>query len=261
MFSVDDRERVRDRVLEWASSDARVVAGAVVGSLAHGDGDRWSDLDLTFAVSGRRARRRRARRLDAPPRRRARRSSSVRPPQRSQHLPRVPASRLPSVRPLVHAARPSLRRAARSSGCSSARAVREASRSASSGARALWLRGAPRAAGPLLHRTWPLLAGRILGQRRSRLRAQPRLPPAAACRRSRAGASTTFHLTCATRSRMRSCGRWSETSCFAPSRPPSPGCCARRMSSETWSRRSRPQLRELTAGVGQLAVTKSVTQT
>jgi hypothetical protein len=51
MFSVEDRERVRDRVLELASSDARVVAGAVVGSLAHGDGDRWSDLDLTFAVA------------------------------------------------------------------------------------------------------------------------------------------------------------------------------------------------------------------
>jgi hypothetical protein len=26
------------------------VAGAVVGSLAHSEGDRWSDLDLTFAV-------------------------------------------------------------------------------------------------------------------------------------------------------------------------------------------------------------------
>lgn len=50
MFSVKDRERVRDRVLELASSDARVVAGAVIGSLAHDEGDRWSDLDLTFAV-------------------------------------------------------------------------------------------------------------------------------------------------------------------------------------------------------------------
>jgi hypothetical protein len=28
-----------------------VVAGAVVGSLAHQPGDRWSDLDLTFAVA------------------------------------------------------------------------------------------------------------------------------------------------------------------------------------------------------------------
>jgi len=50
MFSVGDRERLRDRVLQLAGSDARVVAGAAVGSLALGEGDRWSDLDLTFAV-------------------------------------------------------------------------------------------------------------------------------------------------------------------------------------------------------------------
>ena len=51
MFTVADRERVRDLVLELAATDERVVAGAVVGSLAQGDGDRWSDLDLTFAVA------------------------------------------------------------------------------------------------------------------------------------------------------------------------------------------------------------------
>jgi hypothetical protein len=51
MFSVKDRERIRDRVLTLAASDTRVVAGAVVGSLAHDEGDRWSDLDLTFAVA------------------------------------------------------------------------------------------------------------------------------------------------------------------------------------------------------------------
>ncbi|MGZ4340499.1 MAG: nucleotidyltransferase domain-containing protein [Gaiellaceae bacterium] len=51
LFTVEDRERVRDRVLELAASDERVVAGAVVGSLAHDDGDRWSDLDLTFGVA------------------------------------------------------------------------------------------------------------------------------------------------------------------------------------------------------------------
>jgi hypothetical protein len=50
MFSVRGRERVRDRVLRLAASDARVVAGAAVGSLALDEGDRWSDLDLTFAV-------------------------------------------------------------------------------------------------------------------------------------------------------------------------------------------------------------------
>ncbi|HEV8338531.1 MAG TPA: nucleotidyltransferase domain-containing protein [bacterium] len=51
MFSIKDRERLRDRVLQLASSDSRVVAGAIVGSLAHDEGDRWSDLDLTFAVT------------------------------------------------------------------------------------------------------------------------------------------------------------------------------------------------------------------
>jgi len=49
-FSAEARDLVRDRVLELADADERVVAGAVVGSLALGDGDRWSDLDLTFAV-------------------------------------------------------------------------------------------------------------------------------------------------------------------------------------------------------------------
>lgn len=54
LFTVDDRNRVRDLVLALAASDPRVVAGAVVGSLAlhaEHDGDRWSDLDLTFAVA------------------------------------------------------------------------------------------------------------------------------------------------------------------------------------------------------------------
>ena len=51
MFSVDHRNRVRDYVLQRATTDARIVAGAVVGSLANSDGDRWSDLDLAFGVS------------------------------------------------------------------------------------------------------------------------------------------------------------------------------------------------------------------
>jgi hypothetical protein len=40
-FTVEDRERVRDRVLELAAADERVVAGAVIGSLVVG-GDRWT---------------------------------------------------------------------------------------------------------------------------------------------------------------------------------------------------------------------------
>ncbi len=49
-FSPEDRERARNHVLELARSDPRVVSGAVVGSAALGEQDRWSDLDLTFGL-------------------------------------------------------------------------------------------------------------------------------------------------------------------------------------------------------------------
>jgi hypothetical protein len=52
VFTVDERERVRERLLAHAREDARVVAAALVGSDADGGGDRWSDLDLTFGVAG-----------------------------------------------------------------------------------------------------------------------------------------------------------------------------------------------------------------
>jgi hypothetical protein len=51
VFTVEERNRVRERVLELARADPRVVAGAEVGSLALGGGDRWSDLDLSFGIS------------------------------------------------------------------------------------------------------------------------------------------------------------------------------------------------------------------
>lgn len=51
LFTVAFREQVRARVLELARADAHIVAGAAVGSLALGGGDRWSDLDLTFGVA------------------------------------------------------------------------------------------------------------------------------------------------------------------------------------------------------------------
>lgn len=51
MFTVAQRDALRERVLGLAKADSRVVAGAAVGSLALGGGDRFSDLDLTFAVA------------------------------------------------------------------------------------------------------------------------------------------------------------------------------------------------------------------
>ena len=51
MFTVDQRDALRERVLRLAHEDERVVAGAAVGSLAVDGGDRFSDLDLTFAVA------------------------------------------------------------------------------------------------------------------------------------------------------------------------------------------------------------------
>lgn len=51
MFTVEQRDVVRNRVLRLAEEDVRVVAAAAVGSLAVGEGDRFSDLDLTFGVA------------------------------------------------------------------------------------------------------------------------------------------------------------------------------------------------------------------
>lgn len=52
MFTPEFRDQVRGRLLELAADDGRIVAGAEVGSAATGEADRWSDLDLTFAVDG-----------------------------------------------------------------------------------------------------------------------------------------------------------------------------------------------------------------
>jgi hypothetical protein len=51
VFTIEQRAALRDRVLRLAQEDERVLAGAVVGSLALGGGDRFSDLDLTFGVA------------------------------------------------------------------------------------------------------------------------------------------------------------------------------------------------------------------
>jgi hypothetical protein len=51
VFTVEQRDALRERVLRLAEEDDRVVAGAAVGSLAVDDGDRFSDLDLTFGIA------------------------------------------------------------------------------------------------------------------------------------------------------------------------------------------------------------------
>ena len=51
MFTVEERDRVRNRLVQMSRADPRVVAGALIGSTAGGGGDRWSDLDLTFGLA------------------------------------------------------------------------------------------------------------------------------------------------------------------------------------------------------------------
>ncbi len=51
MFTVEQRDALRERMLRLAEGDERVVAGAAVGSLAVDGGDRFSDLDLTFGIA------------------------------------------------------------------------------------------------------------------------------------------------------------------------------------------------------------------
>jgi len=51
VFTVEQRDALREHLLRLAEEDERVVAGAAVGSLAVDDGDRFSDLDLTFGIA------------------------------------------------------------------------------------------------------------------------------------------------------------------------------------------------------------------
>lgn len=52
VFTIEERDRVRQRLLDRAEADALVVAAAITGSYAAGGGDQWSDIDLAFAVRG-----------------------------------------------------------------------------------------------------------------------------------------------------------------------------------------------------------------
>ncbi|HEX9990225.1 MAG TPA: hypothetical protein VGE45_17335 [Chloroflexia bacterium] len=51
MFTIEQRDFVRERVLDLARSDPRVTAGALTGSTAVGAGDEWSDVDVAFGIA------------------------------------------------------------------------------------------------------------------------------------------------------------------------------------------------------------------
>ena len=51
VYTVEERDRVRAKLIGMARADERIVAGAEIGALAKGTSDRWSDLDLTFGVA------------------------------------------------------------------------------------------------------------------------------------------------------------------------------------------------------------------
>jgi hypothetical protein len=51
MFTQEERDYIRSRVLDMARSDPRVTAGALTGSAAAGAEDEWSDIDLSFGVA------------------------------------------------------------------------------------------------------------------------------------------------------------------------------------------------------------------
>jgi hypothetical protein len=51
VFTADRRDEVRDRLIERARADERIVGAAITGSAARGAEDRWSDVDLFFGVA------------------------------------------------------------------------------------------------------------------------------------------------------------------------------------------------------------------
>jgi hypothetical protein len=50
VFTPEDRERVRERLLDLARTDERITGAALTGSAAHGEEDRWSDVDVFLGV-------------------------------------------------------------------------------------------------------------------------------------------------------------------------------------------------------------------
>src|SRR5579863_5007851 len=51
MFTTELRSQIRSTILEKATNDPRIASAAITGSAAAGTEDRWSDIDLAFAVA------------------------------------------------------------------------------------------------------------------------------------------------------------------------------------------------------------------
>jgi hypothetical protein len=51
MYALDDRNRIRESIIEVAQADERIIGGALTGSAASVREDCWSDIDLAFGVS------------------------------------------------------------------------------------------------------------------------------------------------------------------------------------------------------------------
>ena len=52
MFTAEERDRVRARLIELAEHDDSVVAAALTGSYVATAGDEWSDIDIALGVDG-----------------------------------------------------------------------------------------------------------------------------------------------------------------------------------------------------------------
>jgi predicted nucleotidyltransferase len=51
MFTVEDREKLRDTLVAAARADSRITGAALTGSAASGSEDEWSDIDLFLGLA------------------------------------------------------------------------------------------------------------------------------------------------------------------------------------------------------------------
>jgi predicted nucleotidyltransferase len=51
VYTIEERERLREALVESARADPRISGAAITGSAAAGAYDRWSDLDLAFGIA------------------------------------------------------------------------------------------------------------------------------------------------------------------------------------------------------------------